>query len=477
VGLRTASAAGALLVLLVAAFFAGGCGGDTAGSGAARPAATPKPRALAAARPPARTAPRRVEVAVIVRDGDTGRTIRNARVRIGWQTVRVDRHGVATLSIRRRRELPVYASAAGFGKATVRLPFHERPYQVLDLYRPQLQWTMYGATPQRTQAHPSITLRPPFRVAWRRTIGYIEFPASVDDGVAYISNIVGVVRAIDMRNGDLRWITRTPNGKMAATPGVYDDLVLAHGMDGNVWVLDRATGRVRWRFHVGSPVESSPIIVDGIDYFGAWNGNVYALDLHNGRTRWVFRSGYKITSSASLSGGNVLIGDYGGRIWSLSRTSGRVRWENSVGARIYGTPAVAGGRVFVPSSEGGSLTAFTTGGRRLWSIATGAYVYSSPAVWRGRVYFGSFNGVLYCVSAASGRILWTVSGGRPISGAPTVVAGVVYFSNTGRRTYALDARTGRRLQEFGDGDYVPVSGNGSRLLLHGFAMLYGLAPK
>jgi outer membrane protein assembly factor BamB len=473
VGLRTASAAGALL--LVAAALASGCGG---GSSLAPPTTTSRqqPRALDTGRVPRRVAPRRVEVAVIVRDGDSGRVVRGARVRIGWQTVRTDGQGVATISIRRRRELPVYASAPGFARAAARLPFDRRRYQVLDLYRPGLQWTMYGATPERTQAHPWITLRPPFRVVWRRTIGYIEFPASVDDGVAYISNIRGVVRAIDMRTGALRWITRTPNGKMAATPAVYGNLVVAHGMDGYVWVLDRRSGRVRWRFAAGAPIESSPLVADGIDYFGTWNGDVYALDLRDGRVRWVYRTGYKITSSASLSGGSLFIGDYGGRIWSLASATGAVRWEASVGARIYGTPAVAAGRVFVPSSEGGTLTAFTTGGTRLWSIATGAYVYSSPAVWRGRVYFGSFNGLLYCVSAATGRILWTYSGGRPISGAPTVVAGVVYFSNTGRRTYALDARSGRVLQDFGDGDYVPVSGNGSRLLLHGFAMLYGLAP-
>src|SRR5262249_42729484 len=280
-------------------------------------ATRPKPGGLGAAPAPAPRPARRVQVAVIVRDGDTGRIVRGARVRIGWQTVRADAQGVATLAIRSRRDLPVYASAPGFGTATRRLPFAKRAYPVLSLDKPQLQWTMYGATPQRTQAHPSIELRPPFRVVWRRTIGYIEFPASVDDGVAYISNIRGMVRAIDMRNGDLLWQTNTPNGKMAATPAVYGDLVVAHGMDGNVWVLDRETGRVRWRYDVGSPVESSPVIVDGIDYFGAWNGNVYALDLRDGRPRWVFGSGYKITSSAAISGGELLIGDYGGRVWSL----------------------------------------------------------------------------------------------------------------------------------------------------------------
>ena len=85
--------------------------------------------------------------------------------------------------------------------------------------------------------------------------------------------------------------------------------------------------------------------------------------------------------------------------------------------------------------------------------------------------------MLYSVSARNGRTLWRYASGRPISGAPTVVAQVVYFGNTGRRLYGLDARTGRRLLKFRDGNYVPVSGNGGKLLLHGVSRLYAVEAR
>jgi len=147
-----------------------------------------------------------------------------------------------------------------------------------------------------------------------------------------------------------------------------------------------------------------------------------------------------------------------------------------VNGRIYGTPAVWGGRVFVPSSDGGSLTAFTTGGRYLWRVHTGSYVYSSPAVWAGRVFFGSYNGLLYCVSAWSGRVGWTVWTGGPVSGAPAVVDGVVYAGSFAHRIVGADARTGRVLLRFPHGEYVPVSGSGGRLLLHGYSRIYAVEP-
>jgi outer membrane protein assembly factor BamB len=426
---------------------------------------------------PAPTAPRNKRVYVSVVDGDTNRIVRDAVVRIGRLTHPVSRRGVAVFGVKRAPQR-VRVTAPGYSRRSLVLPFHRRRWKTVRIYRPELQWPLYGVKPSRTQAHDAIKVRPPFRQVWSRSVEtLIEFPAVVSDGVAYIGNLRGSVWAIAMRGGGVIWRHDIPGGKMAASPAVVGAWLVVHGMEGNVWVLDRATGRPVWRYHVGSPIESSPVVHDGVDYFGAWNGNVYALDLRARKLRWSFRAGYKITSSAALAGGTLYIGDYGGRLWSLTRANGRRRWAASVNGRIYGTPAVANGRVFVPSSTGGTMTAFTTGGRRLWSVNTGAYVYSSAAVWGGRVFFGSYNGRFYCVSARTGRVLWSVSTGGPISGAAVVVSGIAYAGSLSGRIYGVDVRSGRVLVRFPHGEYVPVSGNGRRLLFHGFSRLYAVEPR
>jgi outer membrane protein assembly factor BamB len=144
---------------------------------------------------------------------------------------------------------------------------------------------------------------------------------------------------------------------------------------------------------------------------------------------------------------------------------------------VYGTAPVSGGRLFVPSSTGGSVTAFSVRGRPLWSFHTGSYVYSSPAAWAGRVVFGSYNGVLYCLSAGSGRLLWTVRMGGSISGAPVIVDGVAYAASFANRTVGVDIRKGRVIFRFPHGEYVPVSGNGARLLLHGYSRIWAIEPR
>jgi outer membrane protein assembly factor BamB len=404
--------------------------------------------------------------------------VRGASVELLSATARTSGDGVARIRVGWRRDLNVTVRAPGFSERTVLVPFADSRKATLRIYQPKLQWPMYGATQERAQAQSHIRLRPPFRTIWSVALGgLIEFPAVVDGGVAYIGNAKATIYAVSMRFGTVIWRHVTPNGKMASSPAIVGREVVYHSMDGHVFVLDRATGRLKWQKWIGSPIESSPIVRDGVDYFGAWDGRLYALDLRTRTLRWTRSLGAKITSSAAIGGSTLYIGDYGGRIWALSPRNGRTRWVRSVNGRVYGTPAVANGRVFVPSSTGGSLTAFSTGGRYLWRIGTGSYVYSSPAVWGGRVFFGSYNGLLYGVSAANGRIFWRVGTGGAISGAAVVVDGVAYAGSFAGRIVGVDVRTGKVLIRFRHGQYVPVSGNGMRLLFHGYSRLYAVEPR
>jgi outer membrane protein assembly factor BamB len=437
------------------------------------------PAAAPAAKPPRVHRPQPIRLLVTVIDGDRRVRVGGARVRLAGTTGVADRAGLATIVVRKRQTVPVTVTAKGYSTKRVTLDFAHSREQTVRIYRPDLQWPMYGVDATRTQAQLHIRLRPPFKTVWSLPLGgLIEFPAVVEDGVAYIGNAHASVRAISMRFGTQIWRhDTTPAAHMASSPAVAGPDLVYHTMDGHVFVLDASNGHVRWSYDVGSPIESSPIVSGGVDYFGAWNGNVYALDLRTHRLRWTRSLGAKITSSAAISGGTLYIGDYGGHLWALAAGSGATRWTGTVNGRIYGTPAVAGGRIFVPSSTGYSLTAFSTAGRQLWRVSTGGYVYSSPATAQGRVFFGSYDGNLYGVSAASGHVLWRVAAGGPISGAAVVVDGVAYAGSFAHEIVGVDAASGKRVLTFDHGRYVPVSGNGMRLLFHGYSRLYAVEPK
>jgi outer membrane protein assembly factor BamB len=421
---------------------------------------------------------RPAKLIVTVLDGDRSVRVRDAKVSIRGKSKRTNRHGVSQIWAPRRR-LAVSVAAHGYTAARVRLDFGPNRYRTVRIYQPSLQWPLYGATAARTQAPEAIHLRPPFHLVWSRGLDrLIEFPAAVSDGFAYIGNAGATVHAISMRSGRFAWVHRTPGDpRMASSPAVTADDVVYHTMSGWVYVLDRTNGRLKWSWNPGSAIESSPVVVNDVDYFGDAAGRVYALDLRTHRVRWSRSLGAKITSSAAIAHGRLFIGDYSGHLWALSPRTGSTRWVGTVNGKIYGTPAVAHGRVFVPSSTGNSLTAFSTRGRFLWRNTAGYYVYSSPAVADGVVCWGSYTGEFYGSSAASGRILWRFNTGGPISGAAVIVDGVAYVGSFSHRIIGVNVHTGRRLVTFPHGQYVPVSGNGMRLLFNGFSRIYAVEPR
>ncbi|HVM68850.1 MAG TPA: PQQ-binding-like beta-propeller repeat protein, partial [Gaiellaceae bacterium] len=253
----------------------------------------------------------RINALVTVVDGDTGRRIHGARVVIGKRAGYANRRGLAYVRVQRPAPLEVRVSKPGYGTRTVRLPLQRNRRGTIRLYRTDLQWPVYGANPQRTNAHLGIRLRPPFRVVWSRGLGsLVEFPAVVHEGVAFVGNYKGTIYAIEMRRGRVVWRYDPPGGKMASSPAVVGEDVVVHGMDGIVRVLNRRNGRLRWQHSVGSPIESSPLVAGGVDYFGAWNGRIYALDLRRRAIRWSYATGAKVTSSAALHRGTLYIGDY-----------------------------------------------------------------------------------------------------------------------------------------------------------------------
>ena len=418
------------------------------------------------------------DVAVRVLDGDTSSPVEGARVTVSGQTAETSPDGTAQLAGSRKSSARLRVSAPGYVPRTVRVDLREDATHKVAVWRAALQWPLYGANPARTQVHPAIDLRPPFRTVWKRNVhGLMEFPAVVWEGVAYVNQIFGWLHAISMKSGRVLWKQRVGT-RMASAPAidpVRRVLVVTTMSPGDVKVVDLDTGRVKWRFSIGR-AEPSPVIRNGVAYLAAANGNVYALDLDRRRPRWVFGGGVKITGSPSLAGNRLYVGDYAGRVFALNARTGRRVWTGSAGGRVYGTVAVAGGKVFVPSVFSGLSALSARTGRLAWRVPVGSYLYSSPAAFRGRVYFATHGGYVYSADARSGRVHWTRPAGGRVGGAVEVVAGLVYAASPGRIS-AWTWRTGRRVWTFPQGKYVPVSGNGARLLLHSARTIWAVEPR
>lgn len=108
----------------------------------------------------------------------------------------------------------------------------------------------------------------------------------------------GCVGALDAVTGTLRWKYQGPSGFYSFPVGVGDAVYLHFygnpslyqrnrlGRPGRtqannekcLYVLDAATGELRWKYQTEDVVVSSPVVAGGTIYFGSNDGYVYALE-------------------------------------------------------------------------------------------------------------------------------------------------------------------------------------------------------
>lgn len=354
---------------------------------------------------------------------------------------------------------------------------------------PGVVWPTYGFSERRLRAV-NFPHRPPYRVRWffrARTL--VEFPPAIGYGRLYFTNAYGRLYAVNARTGKRAW--KYDSGRCnASTPALWEHMVIqtflsrcprkpGEARDGEIVALFAGWGQLRWRLRI-APSESSPVVVDGIVYFGDASGRVYALDALTGKSRWTFRTNGAVKGGVAIAGNRVYVGSYDHNVYALNRETGKLVWKAGAQQRLgpratfYSTPAAAYGRVYVGGTDGKVYSFGATTGELRWARSTGGYVYSSPAIWNKLVLIGSYSKRFYALDAATGDVRWVFRANGPISGSPTVVDGLVYFSTLEERTYALDARTGRLVWQFPDGQYTPVVADSERVYLTGEHRIYAL---
>jgi len=352
----------------------------------------------------------------------------------------------------------------------------------VEIYREELQSPEYGGGPQRTRYLPAVDLPLPRpRPTWRFDAPtLIEFPPAVRNGLVVFGINSGRVYALDANDGSVRWAKRQ-RGEIASTPAISAGRVYVSSMDGRLTSYRAADGKELWSFSTdGSPIESSPLVVDELVVVGAWNGTLYGVDARTGRPVWTYQAAGDIKSSVALADDLLVFGDYGGHVHGVDLETGRPRWIWSGGSRFYGGAAISDGLAVIGDVGGQVVALDAATGRQRWQRAVGSFVYASPAVARGTVFIGSYAGRFEALDLSTGNAKWSFDAGERISGSATVVGDAVYtaiLSKRGapRRTYALATKDGAVRWKNADGRYSPAVGAGHTLYIVGSSTLYAYA--
>ena len=183
------------------------------------------------------------------------------------------------------------------------------------------------------------------------------------------------------------------------TPAVTEDGVYIPDRDALV-LLDRETGKERWRVPVDTAYAASVVDDDGVVQTG-WQETV-AIN-HSGDVRW--RRDLQSTAAAAAADGDIYV--VGNDLYELDAATGETNWQTHLSNEGIAAPVVTDETVLMTTSD---VLAFRrdAGGifgpdRERWefsSITTSTY--STPVVADGRVFVAGPQGLVALWSGEDG---------------------------------------------------------------------------
>jgi len=221
-----------------------------------------------------------------------------------------------------------------------------------------------------------------------------------------------------------------------------------------------------WSFNAKAPIRSTAVASATSVFFGSSNGQLYALDKATGKTKWIFHSGSSIQSSPALDKGKLFFSNNDQTLFALDASTGKQLWKYDFGNNrnyewgfdyYYSSPTVLDNFIVIGAKDGYVYKFNASNGHVIWKFQTEGIVRSTPAISNNTTYFGDTDGILYAVDFATGKEKWkflTVGNGltnekfgfdrRAIISSPTIRDDKVMVGCRDGFFYAVNKTSGKQ---------------------------------
>ncbi len=342
--------------------------------------------------------------------------------------------------------------------------------------------SMFRGDPAHSGTSKESAPRQFHRVKWKFPTGdrILSSPVSADK-IIYFGGDDGNIYAVDSETGRQIWKHST-GGPAPCTPAVANGIVYAGSYDGKFYALNARTGATKWKFategerrfeakgmHGAQPKNqtiadqfdvflSSPVVVEGVVYFGSGDGNLYALDAATGDLKWKFKAGDVIHASPAYADGVVFVGSWDSYFYAVDAATGQEKWRfhggedptihNQVG--FQSSAVVANGVVYVGCRDSNLYALDAATGKEKWKFNNEmSWVIVSPAVAQDKVVFATSDSSLFhIVEAATGKSLIKQQDKAYMFSSPVIAGDVVLIGVLNGTLQARDLKTGAPLWDY-----------------------------
>ena len=286
------------------------------------------------------------------------------------------------------------------------------------------------------------------------SIGGVYNPPVVGPELLYVSALNGTLYAIDKRTGqlgNLGWsvIVGNPDDPHPLVSGAAlspdKSTIVVGSTDGNLYAYDARTGMLRSGYPFESPQDmiwSTPVIDDGVVYFGSHDNNIYAVDLASGTEKWRRETGGAVIASPLVFKNRIIVGSFDRKLYVLREEDGIPLWGDespfpgmktfSKADNWFWAGVVADNSTVFAANMDGNIYAVDNEGNLRWKQQLDSPIASTPVVVPTGLVVATKKGEVKRLDLSSGTVnglpRLTSEVRAPLSVSSTVNPNIIDFS-------------------------------------------------
>ena len=243
---------------------------------------------------------------------------------------------------------------------------------------------------------------------------------------------------------ELLW-TFEVGSDIEGTAAIENGVVYVGAFDSKLYALDLETGEEKWVYTAEEEIKSSPSVFEGTVYFGDELGHFHAVDAESGEKKWSFESYAGVTSGANFWEDRLVFGSYDNSLYCLNREDGSLAWKVETDGYVHGTPAVIGGLTTVSGCDGFLWLIEIDDGTVLTKIDLQGQSSASPAVVGDHAYVSTYENQVLSLNLVDYSIEWAYEHPQrkfPFYASAAATEDLVVVGGRDKIVHALDAKTG-----------------------------------
>ena len=213
-------------------------------------------------------------------------------------------------------------------------------------------------------------------------IGKIWSTPAIDGDTLYIGSFDKKLYAIDTATGKEKWEKPfETDGAIISTPLVYDNTVYIGSFDRHLYAVNATTGKQIWQFPANDEDKNRPsswfwarpVAYNNVIYAACLDHKVYALDAKTGDKINEFDLGSPISSSPVLVDSSIIVASEAGKVYSIDTINHQKTELADLKEKVYAPLAgclicTSGGVVFIYTGGQNLYALSAESGAKLWSL-------------------------------------------------------------------------------------------------------------